>query len=315
MSDLCELDMIPRSYMDEHDLDAMRNLLVAGRRAVNGTYYIHTGDLNWWLFYPPLSGDFWNSIYLWDDPEREGALLGWSLLSLPETFDVYIRPDLRGTELADRMYVWAVETITSTARKASEENISIQWVLSNDHVLDNWLRRQGFTRCHEDVYMTRDLSLPISSGFLLDGFKVRSCRGVDEVEARALAQYGAFESTAPFDRYVARFTHFMQSPVYNPNRDVVAVAPNGVIAAFSIVWLDAVNRVGSFEPVGTHPDFQRKGLGKAVMLEALHRLEAQGMQQAIVCTSDDNLPAIRLYESVGFQIVNKLGQYKKRVGS
>ncbi len=307
------MNLMPRLYKDERDLDALRNLLAAGRRAANGTYYVHVGDLNWWLFYPPLSGDHWNSIYLWDDPERAGELLGWSLLSLPETFDVYIRPDLRGTELASQMYAWAVKKITKSAREAGEENISIQWVLANDHVLDGWLRGQGFVRCHEAVYMIRDLSIPIPDMTLPDGFTVRSCRGVAEVEARAKAQYGAFDSTAPFERYVERFTRFMQSPVYGPDRDVIAVDPNGDIGAFCIIWLDAVNRVGLFEPVGTHPDFQRKGLGKAVMLEALRRLKEHGMRQAIVCTGDDNLPAIRLYESVGFQTVNRLGQYKKRV--
>ena len=137
------MNMIPRSFQYERDLDAMRELLVSGRRAANGTYYVHMGDLNWWLFYPPLSGDFWGNIYLWDDPEREGELLGWSLLSLPETFDVYVRPDLRGTELADQMYTWAVEATTKTAREAGEENISIQWVLANDHVLDGWLAGLG----------------------------------------------------------------------------------------------------------------------------------------------------------------------------
>jgi len=307
------MDMNPRPYKDERDLDATRNLLVAGRQAANGSYYIHTGDINWWLFYPPISGDFWGNLYLWDDPEREGELLGWSLLTLPETFDVYIRPDLRGTELADRMYAWAVETITNTARQSGEENISIQWVLANDSVLDGWLRCQGFSRCHEDVYMSRDLSLPIPDLPFPGGFTIRSCRGVAEVGARAKAQYGAFDSTAPFDRYVTRFTRFMQSPVYALERDVIAAAPNGIIAAFSIIWLDSVNKVGLFEPVGTHPDFQRKGLGKAVMLEALQRLKNHGMQQAIVCTSEDNLPAIQLYESIGFQVVNKLGRYKKRV--
>jgi mycothiol synthase len=307
------MNMIPKPFTGERDLDTMRDLLVSGRQVANGTYYVHVGDLNWWLFYPPLSGGHWDSMYLWDDPEREGELLGWSLLSLPETFDVYVRPDLRGTELANQMYAWAVNKITATAREAGEEMISIQWVVADDEVLDDWLRKHGFVRCKEDVYMNRDLSIPIPDVPLPDGFTVRSCREMDEVEARAKAQYGAFDSTAPFDRYVARFTRFMQSPVYGPDRDVVAAAPNGDIAAFSIVWLDAVNRVGSFEPVGTHPDFQRKGLGKAVMLEALRRLEAQGMQQAIVCTSDDNLPAIRLYESVGFRVVNRLGQYKKRV--
>jgi len=235
------------------------------------------------------------------------------LLSLPETFDVYVRPDLRGTGLADQMYTWAVEAITKTARDANEENISIQWVAADDKVLDGWLQDHGFVRCHEAVYMIRELSTPIPAAPLPDGFTVRSCRGVTEVEARAKAQYGAFDSTAPFDRYVARFTRFMQSPVYGSVRDVVAVNPDGSIGAFCIVWLDPVNQVGLFEPVGTHPNFQRKGLGRAVMLEALRHLKEHGMQQAIVCTGDDNLPAIRLYESVGFQTINKLGQYKKRV--
>jgi mycothiol synthase len=65
--------------------------------------------------------------------------------------------------------------------------------------------------------------------------------------------------------------------------------------------------------VGTHPDFQRKGLGKAVMLEGFRRLRAGGMRQAIVSTFEDNLAAIKLYESVGFQIVNHLGTYEKDV--
>ena len=66
----------PRPYRDENDLDAMRNLLMRGRKANNGSYYIHTGDLNWWLYYPPLEGDYWNDIYLWDDPEQAGQMLG-----------------------------------------------------------------------------------------------------------------------------------------------------------------------------------------------------------------------------------------------
>jgi hypothetical protein len=37
----------PRSYNDERELEAMRSLLVRGRTANNGTYYIHCGDLVW----------------------------------------------------------------------------------------------------------------------------------------------------------------------------------------------------------------------------------------------------------------------------
>jgi len=142
---------------------------------------------------------------------------------------------------------------------------------------------------------------------------VRECKGEPEVASLARAQYGAFTSAAPFERYLERFRIFMRSPVYDPNLDIVAVAPDGQIRAFCIVWMDPVNKVGLFEPVGTHPDFQRKGLGKAVMLEGFRRLRAGGMRQAIVSTFEDNLAAIKLYESVGFQIVNHLGTYEKDV--
>jgi hypothetical protein len=71
----------PRPYHDVQDLKAMRRLLMQGRKADNGTYYIHTGDLNWWLYYPPLEGDFWDHIHLWDDPEQPGQLMGWVLIS------------------------------------------------------------------------------------------------------------------------------------------------------------------------------------------------------------------------------------------
>jgi ribosomal protein S18 acetylase RimI-like enzyme len=130
---------------------------------------------------------------------------------------------------------------------------------------------------------------------------VRSSRGLAEVEARARAQYGAFSSSLPFDQYVERFARLMQSPVYSLENDVVAAAQDGRIAAFCITWIDEVNRVGLFEPVGTHPDFQRKGLGRAVMLEALRRLRDAGMEKAIVCTSEHNLAAIKLYENIGFE--------------
>ena len=75
-----------------------------------------------------------------------------------------------------------------------------------------------------------------------------------------------------------------------------------------------MNRVGLFEPVGTHPDFQRKGLGKAVMLEALRRLQKQGMEQAIVCTAHDNAAALRLYTSIGFEPYNVFQFYARDVG-
>ena len=103
----------------------------------------------------------------------------------------------------------------------------------------------------------------------------------------------------------------MQSRVYDPELDVVAVATDGQIGSFCIVWPDPLNKVGLFEPVGTHPDHKRRGLGKAAMSEALRRLRDLGMTGACVCTSAENTPAIKLYEAVGFRTVDILLTYIK----
>ncbi|MFZ2098730.1 MAG: GNAT family N-acetyltransferase [Anaerolineales bacterium] len=165
----------------------------------------------------------------------------------------------------------------------------------------------------DGTYMTLNLDEIIPSAQLQDGFMLRGCLGEEEVMERAEAQYRAFDSKATFEQYKGRFRNFMRSPVYQPESDIVAVAPDRQIGAFCIAWTNPVNKVRLFEPVGTHPDFQRRGLGRAVLLEGLHRLQEHGMQSAIVSVLEDNLAAIKLYESVGFQVEKQLGTYEKDV--
>lgn len=306
--------MNPRCYQSSTDLDKMLSLLQAGRAAGNGTYYVHTGDLRWWLYYPPLTVSRWEHLFLWDDPAAPERILGWALIDPSwNTFDVFTQPELRGSPQAEAMNRWAEEHIVALSRAGEDHKIRRTWIVEEDAVMNGWLQRRGFQWAEPYTYLHLTCPMktlpPVSP--LSDGFIVRSSRGEIEAEGRAAAQYGAFESSAAFDAYVERFRNFMRSPVYNPDCDIVAVAPDGQIGAFCIIWFDALNRVGYFEPVGTHPAYQRKGLGKAVLLEALRRLQEGGMTSAVVCTGEGNIPAIRLYESVGFRIDRRLGLYEK----
>jgi mycothiol synthase len=304
----------PRLFSNHQDLDSMIELLVEGRKANNGSYYIHQGDLKWWLYYPPFERDYWDYIHLWDDPEKSGRLLGWALISPAWVgFDVYTQPELCGSLSAQTMYRWAEEQALRIARQDGKPTIYVLGIFHDDDFLDGYLKQRGYRLGRGMVHMTRSLDLPIFPPHMSAGFEIRNCKGESEVLARARAQFGAFKSTATFERYLNRFTSFMRSPVYDPDLDIVAGAPDGQVGAFCIVWTDPINRVGLFEPVGTHPEFQRKGLGKAVMKAGLRRLQERGMRSAIVSTFEDNLAAIKLYESVGFQIVNRLGTYEKDV--
>lgn len=103
----------------------------------------------------------------------------------------------------------------------------------------------------------------------------------------------------------------MQLPGYEQELDLVAVAPDGTIAAYVNGWTDPVNRIGDFGPVGTRAAYRRQGLGRAVLLEALRRMRERGMNRVCVSTGEANTPARRLYEAIGFRIVNGYHQYVK----
>lgn len=94
------------------------------------------------------------------------------------------------------------------------------------------------------------------------------------------------------------YRNIQNAPLYRRDLDVVAIAPDGSVAAFCTVWFDDLNRAGVFEPVGTVPAHQRRGLGKAILFEGLRRLQRMGATRAYVGSYSQAAGA--LYESVGF---------------
>ena len=76
-------------------------------------------------------------------------------------------------------------------------------------------------------------------------------------------------------------------------------------------WIDPINRIGDFGPVGALPAYRRQGLTRAALLEGLRRMRARGMNRVCISTGVSNTPALRLYVSIGFKIVNKCLDYVK----
>jgi ribosomal protein S18 acetylase RimI-like enzyme len=70
--------------------------------------------------------------------------------------------------------------------------------------------------------------------------------------------------------------------LYPRDLDIVAATPDGAIAAFCTMWYDYVTRSAHIEPVGTVPEHQRHGFGRAVLTEGLVRLWSLGATTAMV---------------------------------
>jgi ribosomal protein S18 acetylase RimI-like enzyme len=297
--------MKSRPYEGMHDLNAMLDLLTEGARAKNGTHYPHRGDLQWWLFYSDIPLETWLSeIQLWFEDAR---FAGWALLSRQEqSFDVFVLPELRDSAREREILEWSLQHMSTV------DSVQSIWISEHDDVRIRWLEQNGFKRqAAFTEHFKRSLSGSLDGPALPEGFSIRSSRGEEDARLRAACSHAAFGSAKPFEEYWPRTLHFMQSAVYVPEHEIFVIAPSGEVAAYCIIWTDKVTRLGHFEPVGTHPDFQRKGLGKCLLYEGFRRLRAEGMTEADLCTNYDNPPAIGLYESVGFQKSERLLTYRK----
>jgi ribosomal protein S18 acetylase RimI-like enzyme len=303
----------PRPYRAETDLERARQLLQAGRRANNGGYYVHVGDLNWWIFYqsPGLKRE--EQLYLWENTQDPAQLDGWALLSEDwQAFDVFVRPDLRGTLQAAEMVAWAQARLQETISRAGGNRICTIWIAEHDEWMASILENLGFQLGSGTlINMSCSLEGIITEPELPEGYAARRVVTGMEAAARAAAQAAAFQSNLSWETYLERYLKFMRSCEQLQVMDLGVFTPDGRVASFCILWLDPLNQVGLFEPVGTHPDFQRKGLGQSIMLEGLRWLQAQGMTSAIVNAESTNTAAIHMYRSVGFSAANQLRTYER----
>jgi GNAT superfamily N-acetyltransferase len=134
---------------------------------------------------------------------------------------------------------------------------------------------------------------------LPEGFRFLSAGDVSVADAVA-AHRAAWPGSSFTEQALERLRRTWP---YRPDLHVLVAAPDGTLAANAIMWLDDANRAAEFEPVGTHRDFRRRGLGAALLLHGMRVARAAGAERMLVaCLGAPTRPAAReLYYSVGFR--------------
>jgi ribosomal protein S18 acetylase RimI-like enzyme len=288
----------------------MRHILSAGRAAGGPAYYVHPGDLNWWLFCTDIHPDFRERTYLWET--SSGDAIGWGFFSLIYlSFDVFAHPAV-SPEQRLAMFDWAEGHLADLMRGHGGDNLHTFWISEHDRSAIDHLHARGFRRSDDGMlHLERDLDDLAMAPSVPPGFAIRPLAGEAEMNRRARASHAAFASRGPVHEHMARYRHFLHAPVYDPDLNLVVAAPDGQIAAFATCWLDGTNREGHLEPVGTHPAFRRRGLGRSVVWAGLQAMAARGMASATVCVERDNAAARGLYDALGFRPLHELWTFKK----
>jgi ribosomal protein S18 acetylase RimI-like enzyme len=253
--------------------------------------YDHIGELPHRIHENLRGRDLSESVHVW---ESGTELLGLTIAGrFGNAFDCFVAPRHRGTDVERDMILFARDT---TARVSGSAEVLTD-AFDRDAVRAQVLADLGFERFRVwDDVRERDLSGDFS-GPVADGFQIRSATRADAAGLADARNHSFDDADWTADAYAA----FMQAPGYDPRREIVAEAPDGRIAAYTVCWMDAVNRLGHFEPVGTHSDFRRLGLAAAVMRRGMADMRAAGMTRATVNHNAENEAARRLYERLRFE--------------
>ncbi len=138
---------------------------------------------------------------------------------------------------------------------------------------------------------------------LPEGFRFRTA---EEAGPQAAVQ-AHVDAWAPSPYTAEGYEGVRRTPPYRGDLHVLVQAPDGTMAASAIMWLDEANKTVEFEPVGTHPDHRRRGLGRATLLHGMHLARQAGAVHATVaCLGAPGHPEARgLYYSVGFRFFSR----------
>lgn len=284
-------------------------------------HYPHVGDIRWWFRDKPLDDE--TNWRFWQNADGRVVAVGLAD-SFPISF--MLHPLARRSELEPQFCAWAME------RRAI---LTDQWdgqplphvcedVYASDVHRIAWLKESGYVQGGR-VYIRygRDLNLPTPEPQLPEGFVIRNVQNEEDLARRARLDYDAFEVerwSIPYSLTEEKQLRSMRMPGYDPQLDLVVIAPDGTWAAECMCWMDEVYRDAVIEPVGVLPAFRRQGLAKALLLEGFRHLKARGMERALLVTGhpSDNVklePQDFLYQSVGFREIDRILNFRKRLAT
>jgi predicted N-acetyltransferase YhbS len=262
---------------------------------------LRVGDLAWLIRYH-THRELSLNIRLWED--EAGRVVGWAYARSFGGFNLFVAPGLAPVTLnalLDEM-LGEIDTLDRAAVAAGDPPVArytygIDLSRSDeDRALAAALERHGYAlRAGVGEVLTRSLD-DLPAPMLPPGYRLTSIQTREQVIGRVEAHRAAF---APSDLTLTQYERVRRTWPYRATLDRIVETEAGEVVAFCTAWLDEQNAAGLLEPVGTRPAHQRKGLARAVCLDALHAPREAGARTAQV--GFGSAAAEATYCSLGFE--------------
>ena len=248
---------------------------------------------------PPYEDKEDEYVKIWED-EKIG-IVAITICKPRGEFWIFIHPEFRHYE---EILIESLETQYTKMKEDVSKKKVFFIVREGDTLREDLLKQRGYedkgvcehNRILPEYYEVVSVQLP-------EGYKVKHVDIEKDFENYKSVQASVF-SHCEEHMTLETAKYYSKAEFYHPERDIVIVAPDGSFAAFTTGRMDPVSKLAELEPVGVHPDHRRKGLGKAVCLECIRRLQEHGAKAIVILGAASTEEATHLYDSLGFSRTN-----------
>jgi mycothiol synthase len=306
--------IVMRQYQGESDLQLIVDLYDACEAVDRIELSVSIDRLRVALAAPTI--DPAKDLRLWED--AQGQLIGLSLSWLEEPTETdladgglwfIVHPNARGGDIEAKMIALAELRIRAVGQERQAQPKLFTWSLSSQIDRIALIKQHGFGESRHFWNLSRSLHDPIPTPQLPTGFTIRAVDRAQEAQAWVDMHNQAFYGQWNFHPLtVESYKHRLQDPDYLPEIDLVAIDSEGKLASACYCSINPTHNTFTGRQEGwivllfTSPDFQRRGLAKALLFNALARLQALNLDIAKIGVDSRNaFGAGKLYESVGFE--------------
>ncbi|ACL69291.1 GNAT family N-acetyltransferase [Halothermothrix orenii] len=165
-------------------------------------------------------------------------------------------------------------------------------------------RKANWEEWVSEIPVSRKVDITLPEGFsIVDGSNL-----TDFEKGRAHARAFEYINKPIYkNRAIEAYKLLRQTPDYRFDLDLYIISDTGDVVSFTTIWYDSVNKIGILEPVGTVPEYRRRGLASSVIGECIRRIEKEGAEKTYVWTNKE------FYLSIGFEQKYKMNVWEKEI--
>jgi len=255
-------------------------------------------DGNWlqpaWEYmhsHPALDESALDRIGIWEDAGEIVAVVHYES-ALGEAF-FQIHPDY--AQLKPEMLDYAEKQLFG--RSDTGRRYVLAYIYDLDSEFEALARSRGYQRTPDDDRPLSQFSIPdpFPKITLPDGFRLKSLQEDNDLHKIDRVLWRGFDHEGESSEEDVEGRAKVQSaPSFRKDLNIVVEAPDGHFVSYSGTWFEEINRIAYVEPVATDPDYRRRGLGKAAVLEGIRRCGELGATVAYVGSD------LAFYMAIGF---------------